>query len=230
MYRWARTVSFLLACSLPTATLASEDCRVPATADLAVNFHRVDSDLYRGGRPEYREDVYRKLADLGIRTIINLEGGGQARRERAVIERVNEGLRAEQKPELEFVSFPIDSFRETMVAAPSNKSMAALFARIQAAPKPIYLHCKRGKDRTGMVVLLYRLWRGQETFEEAYREARYYHFSRWNLGLKRTLQRYREADAVKSLGKPPATASAGVCRPVQAAANSAAGPGAQPQR
>jgi tyrosine-protein phosphatase SIW14 len=218
MLRRATAVVLLLAfasASLLAQTAAGEDCSVPKANDLVVNFYRVDSDLYRGGRPAYRDDVYQKFAELGIRTVVNLEGGDQAKRERAVVERVNQKLAADNK--LEFISFPIDSFTETMIGAPSNKNMTALFSAMQNAPKPIYLHCKHGKDRTGMVVLLYRLWRGEESFQDAYDEARFYHFSFWNFGLKRTLERYRNAEAVQSLGTPPATASAGVCKPIKPA-------------
>jgi len=45
------------------------------------NFHRVDRDLYRGARPAYRKDVYLKLVDLGIKTIINLETGDASKEE-----------------------------------------------------------------------------------------------------------------------------------------------------
>jgi tyrosine-protein phosphatase SIW14 len=214
----------LLAGSLPAAD-SPNDCSVPSAADLVVNFHRVDAELYRGGRPAYRDDVYLKFADLGIRTVMNLEGGDQAQREKAMIDRVNLRLMKDNKPPLRFVSYPIESFTETIVGAPSQKDMTALFAEIEKAPKPIYLHCQHGKDRTGMVVLLYRVWRGEESFDEAYNEARYYHFSMWNFGLKRTLEHYRAAGTLKSLGAPPNTAFAGVCQPerLKAAATAEAG-------
>src|SRR5580698_7627221 len=49
-----------------------------------INFHQVDHDLYRGARPAYRKDVYLKLSDLGVRTIVNLETG-EAAKEEAVV-------------------------------------------------------------------------------------------------------------------------------------------------
>lgn len=214
-------VVMMLASSLPASDVAANECNIPNAADLAVNFHRVDSELYRGGRPAYREDVYMKFAAMGIRTVMNLEGGDQAKREKAVVERVNLKLLEQKKEPLRFVSYPINAYTEFM-DAPSAQEITALFGEIQQAPKPIYLHCKHGRDRTGMVVLLYRLWRGESSFEDAYAEARYYHFSKWNFGLKRALERYRAAEALKSLGQPPATTSLGVCRPEKLAAAAAA--------
>ena len=215
-----------LAGSVPAAELPA-DCSVPNAADLVVNFHRVDAEMYRGGRPAYREDVYMRFAALGVRTVMNLEGGDQAQREKAIIERVNLRLMKENKPPLRFVSYPIEAFTKTIVGSPSEKDMSALFAEIEKAPKPIYVHCKHGKDRTGMVVLLYRVWRGEASFDEAYNEARYYHFSEWNFGLKHMLEHYRAAAALKSLGTPPVTALAGVCHPERLKAAAAAEAGAK---
>ena len=201
-----------------TATLFSADspltsCAVPGAQDLVVNFHRVDSDLYRGGRPAYKEDVYLQFADLGIRTIINLEGGDEAKQEQKVIERVNKKLEKAGASPLLFISFPIDSFTDTVLRAPEDADIAKLFREIQSAPKPIYIHCQHGKDRTGMAVMLYRIWRGEETYSEAFNEAKYYRFSYWNFGLRRTLDRYRTPEALRSLGDPPATKADGVCKP-----------------
>jgi len=219
-------VMTLLAGSLPAADVPA-DCSVPNAADLVMNFHRVDAEMYRGGRPAYRDDVYYKFAELGIRTVMNLEGGDQAKREKAVIEHVNLRLMKENKEPLRFVSYPIEAFSETIVGSPSDKDMSALFAEIEKAPKPIYVHCKHGKDRTGMVVLLYRVWRGEASFDEAYNEARYYHFSEWNFGLKRTLGHYRASAALKALGTPPTSALAGVCQPERLKAVAAAEVGAK---
>ena len=203
----------LLASSLFAAKNTLTECKVPNAEDLVPAFHRVDADMYRGGRPAYRDDVYLKFADLGIRTVVNLEGGDQARREQEVIERVNTKLAEQGKPALTFVSFPIDAFTGTVVTAPSNKNIDVLFHELAQAPKPVYVHCKHGKDRTGMVVALYRLWRGESNFDDAISEADYYHFSYFNFGLKRTLDRFRTAAAVATLGAPPATPVTGVCKP-----------------
>ncbi len=203
----------LFAASLFAAKNTLTECKVPTAEDLVPAFHRVDADVYRGGRPSYRDDVYLKFADLGIRTVVNLEGGTEAKREQEVIERVNTKLAEQGKPALTFVSFPIDSFTGTVLTAPTDKNIGVLFHEIAQAPKPIYVHCEHGKDRTGMVVALYRLWRGESTLEDAISEADYYRFSYWNFGLKRTLERYRAAPALQTLGTPPTTPVSGVCKP-----------------
>ena len=203
----------LLAASLFAAKNTLTECKVPNAEELVPAFHRVDADVYRGGRPSYRDEVYLKFADLGIRTVVNLEGGDQAKREQEVIERVNTKLAEQGQPALTFVSFPINSFTGTVVGSPTNANMGVLFHEIAQAPKPIYVHCEHGKDRTGMVVALYRLWRGESNFDDAISEADYYHFSYFNFGLKRTLERFRAAPALKTLGDPPATPVSGVCKP-----------------
>ncbi len=213
-----RAVAICIVCLFFVATGSAEEsilttCAVPGAEKLVVNFHRVDSDVYRGGRPSYKEDTYLQFALLGIRSIVNLEGGDEAKQEQKVIEKTNEKLAKAGAPTLTFISFPIDSFTGTVLSSPANAGMTKLFREIQAAPKPVYIHCQHGKDRTGLVVMLYRMWRGEETYTEAFNEAKYYRFSYWNFGLKRTLDRYRTSEALKTLGDPPAVKPEGVCKP-----------------
>ena len=68
------------------------DCNPTRITDNDIrNFHQVDKDLYRGARPPYQSDVYKKLVELGIRTIVNLETGEASKKE-AVVDRINQGL------------------------------------------------------------------------------------------------------------------------------------------
>jgi hypothetical protein len=45
-----------------------QDCNPTRIKDIE-SFHLVDTDLYRGGQPAYRQDVYMELAELGIRIL-----------------------------------------------------------------------------------------------------------------------------------------------------------------
>ena len=190
-----------------------QDCNPTSVSDAEVlNFHEVDSELFRGGRPHYKDDVYLKLANVGIRTIVNLEAGDQAAREWAAVERVNQLLQQQQHPPLVFISFPIRSFFRTVLFRVPDKSVKSLFAQIQHAPKPIFIHCKHGKDRTGMVVALYRLKRREQpSLDDVLREATHYHFSRWNFSLKRTLKRFSNPERLEQLAPPSALPAQNVC-------------------
>jgi len=188
------------------------DCNRTSVADSDIeNFHQVDDQLFRGARPQYDEQVYLKLAGHGVRTIINLEGAGEANREKAVVDRVNQKLREQGRPTFTFISFPIRSFLQTVLFRVSDQRIQGLFADLQKAPKPMFVHCKRGKDRTGMLVMLYRLRRHEQpSFEEALREARHYRFSKWNFGLVRTVKRF-DAEKIELLAAPAALPARDAC-------------------
>ena len=172
----------------------------PITSEDACNFHQVDAQLYRGGRP--RPTAYPKLAGIGVRTIINLEEPEFAAEERAAIDQLNSGLPADKQ--IQFVSFPISPAEIDEVGV-SDSRLKELFGAIQESRKPIFLHCYHGKDRTGMVVAIYRLLLNQKSAKEAYNEAYHYRFSRSDHGLSRTLDRYLSPKKLKTLPRPEPT-------------------------
>jgi len=197
--------------SLPGSSRFPHDCNPTAITDQDIeNFHLVDADLYRGGRPDDREEAYRKLAELGVRTVVNLETTG-VETERAQIKRLNQG----RSEPIQFINFPINP-AQVLVTGIQDKRIIDLFKRLQDAPKPVFVHCLQGKDRTGTVVLLYRLKRKELTFEVARKEALYYRFDEeLNHGLNMTIERYQDPDAGRLTALPdpdPSAASPpGVC-------------------
>lgn len=170
------------------------------------NFHKVDQDVYRGARPR-RSDAYSRLAELGIRTIVNLEGSKEAAREKAQIDQLNQTLVLRHKPSIDFISFPINSITQIPLTGVSDQKIGFLFQQIQEAKKPIFIHCEHGKDRTGAVVVLYRIKRKELTFDQAYKEALYYRFNKWlDRGLKSTINRYKNQEKLNSLPAPDPSA------------------------
>ncbi len=133
-------------------------------------FARVADGLYRSGQPD--EAGFRYLAQLGIRTVIDLRGPGErAAAERALVESL--GMR--------YVNVPLSGWRR-----PRDEEMQRILTIIaDPASRPVLVHCRRGADRTGVVIALYRvLFEGWEP-ERAYREMRAFGF-RWYLrGMKR---------------------------------------------
>ena len=85
---------------------------------------------------------------------------------------------------------------------------------MKAAPKPIFVSCSLGRDRTGMVVALYRMKRGEMSFEEARREALYYGYRPRYRGLRNALERYQDQRKLELLPVPSADppSAATVCR------------------
>jgi protein tyrosine/serine phosphatase len=196
------------ALSLALAATAQDPCAyefpqdanpTPITSEDVCNFHQVDAQLYRGGRP--RASAFPKLIDVGIRTIISLEEPESAEKEKATVEELNQGLAPDRK--IDFVSFPI-SPAEIDETGVSHERLRELFDQIRESKRPIFVHCYHGKDRTGAVVALYRMLMNQMAETEAFEEAYRYRFSRRDHGLRRTLDRYKSPKKLQTLPRPEA--------------------------
>src|SRR3989338_10219871 len=120
-------------------------------------FYQVDPSLYRGAQPT--PEGFRRLADLGVKTVVNLRAQGRVRRvqERQVVESL--GMR--------WVSLPMRSYWR-----PTDAQVRA-FLEVVSDPsrQPVFVHCQQGEDRTGSLVAVYRVARQGWTPEQAYPQA-----------------------------------------------------------
>ena len=121
------------------------------------NFQRVSDRLYRGGQPTPEGLV--ALKQLGIRTVVDLRdrtGMPSAERKQALAL----GLHYHRIPLGKVLGFA----RGTMDR----------ILRILGDPEsgPVYVHCRRGCDRTGAVIACHRIANEGWTAEEAIAEAR----------------------------------------------------------
>ena len=53
---------------------------------------------------------------------------------------------------------------------PTVATVLAALQTLDAAPKPVFVHCMKGQDRTGVVIAAYRIRRQGWTFDQAYQE------------------------------------------------------------
>ncbi|MBL7542386.1 MAG: tyrosine-protein phosphatase [Bdellovibrionaceae bacterium] len=119
------------------------------------NFQKTTDAIYRGGRPSEQGLLYLKKA--GFKTIINLENNEPA---------VAKELAFTKKIGINMYSAPM-SHLITPNEAQVNSILKAL-----SDPKmyPVFVHCHYGKDRTGMIVGLYRVlmqgWKPQDAYRE----------------------------------------------------------------
>jgi len=86
---------------------------------------------------------------------------------------------------------------------------------MKAAPKPIFVSCSLGRDRTGMVVALYRMKRGEMSFNEAWQEAVYYGYRPRFRGLRNALDRYQDRRELEQLPAPSPSPPTTVCEPIR---------------
>jgi tyrosine-protein phosphatase SIW14 len=120
------------------------------------NFGEVNANLLRGGMPT--DAALRELQAFGVKMILDLRQDGPAsQHEKDVAEQL--GMRYEHLP-LHSVSAPTEA-----------EIKQALTLLLSQASGKIYVHCLRGKDRTGTVVACYRIqhdgWNSRHAIAEA---------------------------------------------------------------
>lgn len=126
--------------------------------------------LYSGGSPNGIESL-RYLQHLGIKTIVDLQGG-EAALKVAISETRGEREKervAAQSIGLVYIPVPLPAMAP-INAREEAQIRAAIRYMIDPAHQPVYVHCLLGNDRTGLMVALYRVyvegWTPQRAHDE----------------------------------------------------------------
>lgn len=120
------------------------------------NFAKVNDQIFRGGEPSLVG--LQELGAMGVKVDINLrEPGGAADFERKEAEKLG----------MKYIDVPMSAFR-----APTNAQVQKVLSLLaQEKSGPVFIHCWRGKDRTGIVIACYRIqhdgWSNTAAFAEA---------------------------------------------------------------
>jgi tyrosine-protein phosphatase SIW14 len=124
------------------------------------NFGQVTPALFRGAQPS--EVGFESLAKMGVEVIVDLRQGAEAEREQKQVAAL--GMR--------FVGIP---WRCT---EPRDVDFAKFLALLEDNPrKKIFVHCRAGVDRTGMMIASYRMAEQGWTAAEALGEMKAFGFS-----------------------------------------------------
>jgi protein tyrosine/serine phosphatase len=130
-----------------------KDRRVVVEDTDVKNFGKINDHIYRGGQPD--EDDYKKLATIGIKTVIDLrehpEGYARRLTEDAGMRYINIGLNDKRAP----------------TDAESNYFLQLVNDENNW---PVFVHCAGGRHRTGVLLAVYRMevdgWSARQAFEE----------------------------------------------------------------
>lgn len=135
------------------------------------NFDKVNDQIYRGGDPT--AVGLTELGAMGIKVDLDLrETGGATEAEHEQAEKLG----------IKYVNIPMKPF-----SAPTEDQMQRALALLrQTKPGPVFVHCRRGKDRTGVVIACYRIQHDGWSNEQALEEARKHGMS----FTERTMQSY----------------------------------------
>jgi len=116
------------------------------------NFGEVTPTLYRGGQPS--REGYEALAKMGVNIVVDGRLSGQDKEREEV-----------EKAGMQYVSIPWHCL------FPRDEVFARFLNVLRANPdKKVFVHCRYGDDRTGMMVAAYRMSVEGWTAEEARRE------------------------------------------------------------
>ena len=139
---------FLLALSLP-AFAASPVQGIH-------NFYKVDEHVYRGAQPT--DEGFQYLAKIGVKTVIDLRGAGEGRRdEESIVTAAG----------MKYLNIPM-----TGLTPPTEAEITQILGILEdGTTGPVFVHCMRGADRTGAVIASYRIehdgWDNARALKEA---------------------------------------------------------------
>src|SRR6476660_6144425 len=158
------------------STLASAD---PAVTGVP-NCQTVNDQVLRGGQPT--DAGFGRLAAMGVKTIIDLqEEGSRSHDEKKLVKAL--GMR--------YINIPMKG-----MTTPTEKQIShALKALDDTSGGPVFIHCKRGADRTGVVIACYRIQHDHWDNQKALSEARSYGMSWYQLPLQRYVRSYEPHDS-----------------------------------
>jgi len=152
------------------------------------NFHQVNERIYRGAQPSGQG--WNSLAKLGIKTVIDLrpEREHSCKAEKLAVEAAG----------MHYVNVQLSG-----VHAPSDKQISKMLALVDDSASPIFVHCRRGADRTGTVIACYRITHDGWSNRRALREATSYGMSWFEFGMQRYVLAFHAAGAANAPPAPP---------------------------
>lgn len=144
----------LSTCATPLATSVENGCVVAAQA------------LWRGAKPDAIAAA--TLVELGVKTVVNLELLHDDKQAFA-------DARVSLADRREVQYFRVRDWEPLVAIAPAiaDDHVAHFMAITRTQPPPLYVHCRAGKNRTGVMVAAYRVLNGM-TAEDAIAEMKGY--------------------------------------------------------
>lgn len=142
--------------------------------DYLANFEMVSPVVIRGGQPD--EDALKLLKKAGVNLIVNLRHHSKSSpasassysffRRRGDDDEIEEEQEICQRLGLRFENISLDGVNAPSVA--DLDRFAALFEHDEN--KPMYVHCLHGRERTGLMLAIYRIRIESWSVDDAYRE------------------------------------------------------------
>jgi tyrosine-protein phosphatase SIW14 len=141
------------------------------------NFSMVNDQILRGGQPS--DDGFKKLAERGVKTVIDL---------RWVDEHdIPHEKRTVEENGMRFISIPMKG-----LGAPTLEQLSKALSVLEDSNNwPVFVHCRRGSDRTGTVLACYRISHDHWQNRKALEEAKTYGLSGFERAMRSFIERFQ---------------------------------------
>lgn len=163
------------------------------------NFDKVDAHVYRGAQPT--DEGFQYLAKLGVKTIIDLrEADDRSKAEERVVTGAG----------MQYINVPM-----TGLTPPTEIEITKLLAMLEdGTAGPVFVHCKRGADRTGAVIAAYHIDHDKWDNARALQDAKSHSMSVFQIPRQNYIRDFRprmlDAKATLAADSAPAPAASGV--------------------
>jgi protein-tyrosine phosphatase len=156
------------------------------------NFDQVDAHVYRGAQPT--DEGFQYLAKLGVKTVIDLrETNGRSEAEDRDV--TGAGMK--------YINVPM-----TGLTAPTEGEIARILSMLEDTTSgPVFVHCRRGADRTGAVIAAYHIDHDKWDNTRALRDAKAHRMSFFELPRQSFIKDFQPR-AAESKATPQANTAA----------------------
>jgi tyrosine-protein phosphatase SIW14 len=153
------------------------------------NFHKVNDHVYRGAQPSAQG--FQSLAKMGVKTVLDL--------------RQTDGRSAEEKRAVEAAGMRYVNIPMYGMQTPNSADVAKALAMFEDKNAgTVFVHCKRGADRTGTVIACYRISHDRWDNKKALGEAKSFGMAWIQKAMQHYVMNYRppvqNADAAVNSG------------------------------
>jgi protein tyrosine/serine phosphatase len=140
------------------------------------NFSQVNEQLYRGGQPT-EAGIKNLKEDFKIKTIIDLRGAD---------DRAKKEENWAKEAGVKFYNVPLNNW-----LGPKDEKIEKILSLINDPEnQPVFVHCKRGSDRTETIIAVFRITQNNYTAKQANKEAKEFGFGWWQIWMKDYIKDY----------------------------------------
>lgn len=178
-----RAALFFFALTLPGCwAAAAEDPKI------LPNFQIVNDNVLRGAQPT--DEGIKRLAERGVKTVIDLRLPSEhsIAHEKEMVE--SNGMR--------FVNVPMRG-----LAAPTEDQLYGVLRILNDSKQwPVFVHCRRGADRTGTVLACYRISHDNWNNQKALEEAKGYGISIFERAMRNFIEHFKPSFTLSGIPEP----------------------------